>query len=157
MIDQLLQSNNSDSQLFYFINLESSAPHIEEATIEEVSDTIVEHKVQHWKDLNDYDFKLFDNKKEAQEFFSQYMTALKSLDNKRICNSRDLPCLLYKRRYIVQSLLGLKNQTYRHYLKDFKKGDLINLHDQTYFLTVQIESVTKEGKNYCYKFKLPNK
>lgn len=107
-------------------------------------------------ELNDYDFKVFDSEKKADSYLKKYEKILSSLNNAKICNSRSLPAMLYKRRYIVQTLMNEKLQTYRHYCKNWKKGDLFNLHDQTYFLTVQLISIEKvNDEMYKYKFKLP--
>lgn len=112
--------------------------------------------LKHPMELNDYDFRVFDSEKKADKFFEAYKKIRTGLSNKRICKSRDLPAMLYKRRYMVQTLMGLKNQTYRNYKKNWKPGQLFNLHDQVFFLTVKLISLTysKEHKAYCYKFRL---
>lgn len=108
-------------------------------------------------DLNDYDWRLFDSEKKAEKFLSTYKKIKSGLSNRKICKSRQLPAILYKRRYMVLTLMGLKNQTYRHYEKNWKPRQLFNLHDQVFFLTVRLTSLTfnKNTKRYCYRFKLP--
>ena len=107
-------------------------------------------------ETSDYDWKVWASEDEAHDWLEKYETILNGLDNKLICNSRELPNMLYKRRYMVQTLMGEKLQTYRHYLKTWKPGDLINLYDQTYFLTVELTEIEAlpEGQ-YCYHFRLP--
>lgn len=107
-------------------------------------------------DLDDHDFRIFKTPKEATTFLNKYLKVLNSLDNKKICNSRELPAMLYKRRYIVLTLMGKKTATYRKYKKDWKKGQRFNLHDQTYFLTVELTSLVKDRVTglYKYSFKL---
>lgn len=108
------------------------------------------------KDLDDPNWKVFNSYKKANKFLLDFNKILTNLDNKKICKDRSLNCLLYKRRFIVQTLMKQKNCTVRHYFKDFKKDQLINLHDQTYFLTVKIKSVVKlPSGHYQYNFELP--
>ncbi len=105
---------------------------------------------------NGYDRRVFLNESDAESYLKKYLKILKSLKNSKICKSRELPCMLYKRRYIVQTLLGEKNQTFRHYKKHWQPGQLFNLHDQVNFLTVELISLKEVGINcYEYKFKLP--
>lgn len=108
-------------------------------------------------DLNDYDWRIFDSEKKAESFLKKYKKIKAGLSNHKICKSRELPAILYKRRYMVLTLMGLKPQTYRNYSKPWKVGQLFNLHDQTFFLTVRLKSLTydKAEKLYCYKFVLP--
>src|SRR5690606_10428833 len=99
----------------------------------------------------------FNSEKKAEAFLKQYKKIKASLNNRKICKSRSLPAILYKRRYMVLTLMGLKPQTYRSYLKPWKIGQLFNLHDQTFFLTVKLKDLfyDKSEKLYCYKFTLP--
>jgi hypothetical protein len=106
--------------------------------------------------LESYDCRMFYSEAKAETFLKRYKRVLGKLANKRLCKSRDLPAMLYKRRYMVLSLMGLKKQTYRRYSKDWKPGQLFNLHDQVYFLTVRLISCTydKTKRLHCYKFKV---
>lgn len=108
-------------------------------------------------DLNDYDWRIFDSEIKAESFLKKYKKIKADLNNRKICKGRELPAILYKRRYMVLTLMGLKPQTYRRYSKPWKAGQLFNLHDQTFFLTVKLKSLTydKKEKLYCYKFVLP--
>ncbi len=139
----------------YCIDLTAKNIEVLEYTSEILKEDMEFFSVKNAMDLNDYDYKVFKTEKEADDFLNKYLKTLKTLNNNKICKSRALPCLLYKRRYIVQTLLGLKNQTFRHYQKKWKAGQLFNLHDQTYFLTVKLRKITKISKNnYKYDFKL---
>lgn len=108
-------------------------------------------------DLNDYDWRIFNSETKAKSFLEKYKKIKAGLNNRKICKGRDLPAILYKRRYMVLTLMGMKAQTYRSYSKPWKTGQLFNLHDQTFFLTVKLKSLTydKKEKLYCYKFILP--
>lgn len=107
-------------------------------------------------DLTDYDRIVFDDEKKAEQFLSTYKETFLSLDNSKMCKRRDIPTMLYKRRYLVQSLMGFKMQTYRNYKKKWKIGQLFNLYDQTYFLTVKLTDLffCEKKRLYCYKFEL---
>lgn len=143
----------------YCIELDSKKPEVLELSGEELEFDMKFYNAKKPTDLSDVDRRVFDTEEQADEFYKIYMETLKSLDNKKICHSRDLPCMLYKRRYIVQSLLGEKMSTDRHYKKNWKTGDLINLHDQVFFLTVKIKKITEmkddDGIFYRYDFELP--
>ena len=138
----------------FLVNLERKLE-VFEYTNEVLKEDLEFFGVKSAHDLNDYDFKVFDTEKKANSWLKKYKKVLNGLDNKKICKSRDLPAILYKRRYIVQTLMKEKLQTVRHYKKDWKKGDLFNLHDQTYFLTVKLTKLTDLGNGlYQYDFKL---
>ena len=124
--------------------------------VEMIKEDMKANKFEKPLQLSDYDWKVFSTKKSAEAWLERYNEILKNLNNKKICKSRDLPAILYKRRYIVQTLMGEKNQTNRSYdKKEWKPGMLFNLHDQVFFLTVKLISKTKKGtKDYCYKFKV---
>jgi hypothetical protein len=114
-----------------------------------------EDNLTHWKQLNSYDFKVFDDEAEAEAWLKEYISVLRGLSNAKICKSRDLPAILYKRRYIAQTLMREKMQTFRHYAKPWKPGQCFNLHDQTYFLTVQLKRITETDQGFRYDFDLP--
>ena len=108
------------------------------------------------QELQDAEWRIFETEKKAQKFINDFEKTKKNLNNDKICKSRSIPCLLYKRKYMIMSLMKLKMSTQRHYFKDFKPGQLINLHDQTFFLTVKIKKVEKlADNNYQYDFELP--
>lgn len=140
----------------YCIVLETKEPKVTPYLKEDVKADLKYFGLKNPKQLDDYDFKVFRTENEANAWLKKYLQILRSLSNKRICKSRDLPAILYKRRYMVQTLMGEKMQTYRHYSKDWKRGQLFNLHDQVFFLTVRLTSLKKVGRaSYCYKFQIP--
>jgi hypothetical protein len=142
----------------YVVNLESKNPEVLEYTPIELQKDLEFFGYSDVMQLNDFDWRVFKTERQADNFLKKYQKTLNSLDNKKICKSRDLPAMLYKRRYIVQTLMREKLQTVRHYKKDWKKGDLFNLHDQSFFVTVELVSLRKIGDSlYEYKFKLPSK
>lgn len=146
---------------FHFIDFNSSKLSIEQYDSGALAEDIDHYGVNHAIDLDSPDWRVFHSFSAAKKFLDEYSRVLNELDNAKICARRDVPCLLYKRKYIVQSLMGVKLATYRRYRKDFKPGQLINLHDQTFFLTVRIVSVEEEvldGETmFKYSFELVKK
>jgi len=131
----------------FYINLERK-PEVYEYHPEDYAEDLKEYGEK----LDSYDWRVFDSEEKAGMWLQEYNAVLRGLDNARICNSRSLPAMLYKRRYMVQTIMGLKNQTYRHYLKPWKPGQLFNLHDQTYFLTVKLLRIEKTPQGFRYDF-----
>ena len=105
-------------------------------------------------DLIDYNWQIFSTEEEAELFISKYNKVLKNLHNDFICESRQLPNLLYKRKYLVLTLLGVKSHTVRSYRKDWQPGQKFNLYDQTYFLTVTLKKISEVDGKYRYDFEL---
>jgi hypothetical protein len=73
-----------------------------------------------------------------------------------------IPLLRYKRRYLVQTIMGEKNYTSRNsprvtkLMSKLKVGDMFNLNDQTFTLTVILTKViTTDNETFKYEFKLP--
>lgn len=105
-----------------------------------------------YKELNDYDFKVFETLNEAESWLEKFQKTLKSLDEKDLCLKKGIPALLYKRRYLIQTLMGEKMQTFRDRDIGVKSGDLMNLYDQTYILTVKVTRVIFHGHQFEYQF-----
>ena len=144
--------------VIYCVDLDARRPQVLEFGGEELAFDLEFFEAEAPMDLETYDRRLFETYEAAETFLDAYTKTLKSLSNEKICLSRDLPAMLYKRRYMILTILGLKLQTYRGYLKkDWKPGDLINLHDQTYFLTVRLKKIyfDDEVEQYCYEFEMP--
>ena len=104
--------------------------------------------------LGDHDRKIFNTSDEAIEYLDNYLYAWEMLPSKKLKSNPKLPKILYKRRYMIQTMNGEKMQTYRHYDKGWKSGQLFQLHDQTNFLTVRLTSLEEVSSGrFCYKFK----
>lgn len=138
----------------YCIDVDARNPKILNFSGDALDFDLKYYKAKKATDLTTYERRVFNDLDAATKFYNKYLETLKNLDNKKICKSRDLPTLRYKRHYIVLTLMGLKNETYRKKSKKWEVGQLINLQDQTYFLTVKIKSITKIKDEYCYKFSL---
>ena len=106
-------------------------------------------------ELSDHDWKVFDDEDKAFKFLETFKRIKKSLKNSEICESRDFPCMLYKRNYIVLALMKEKASTVRHYKKDWKIGQKFNFHDQTFFLTVKLTAIEElEDGYFNYEYTL---
>lgn len=139
----------------FCIDLDSKNPEVLEFSGPELEEDMRYYNASSPLDLTDPDRRVFLTEEDAEKFLDTYTRALRTLSNERICVSRELPGMLYKRRYIVLSLLGLKTKTVRHYRRDWKPGQLFNLHDQTFFLTVELtELVEREDGYFEYRFKI---
>ena len=98
-----------------------------------------------------YDELHFTDEAKAHEFLDQYKKAYKSLSKKK----SNVPKMLYKRRYMVLSKMGIKRSTVRDYNKNWKVGQVFELYDQTYFLQVKLTSMKKnKDKTFTYYFEL---
>lgn len=112
-------------------------------------------KVKNIIDASSPDRKFFKTEKAAQKFIEKFIDAEKKLTRKKDCKNPDAPCLIYKKRYLIQSIMKIKNCTVRKYKKDWKKGTIINLYDQTNYLSVKISSIEEiEKGKFQYNFKV---
>jgi hypothetical protein len=143
-------------QQCFCIDLERSKPEVMEYSGQVLKNDMAYFKANTPLDLDSFDWRVFLSESQAETFLEKYLKVLKNLDNDKICHSRKLPAMLYKRRYIVLTLLGLKLKTVRHYKKDWKPGQLFNLNDQTFFLTVRLKKITPlPNGEFKYEFTLP--
>lgn len=108
---------------------------------------------------NEYDFKVFDTEKQAENWLEKYEKAIKSLS--KISPKGSKASILYKRRYLAQTVMSEKLQTYRNssrvnkMMSKLSPGDQFTLHDQTHFLPVILTLATKVDETTVkYEFKL---
>jgi hypothetical protein len=146
----------------YSIDLDKPKLEIKEFSGENLEADLKYFKVRYPRKLSDYDRKVFLSMALAEKYLVKYSKTLKGLNNRKICKEKGIPAILYKRRYIVQSLLKEKNQTFRdsphtnRIMSKVKVGEMFNLYDQTFLLTVILTKVTKiDAKTFKYNFKLP--
>jgi hypothetical protein len=139
----------------YAIDLDSRKPDVTLFSGEALQNDMTFFKANRVEDLADFDRKIFKAQIDAEKYLDLYNKTLKNLDNRVICKSRDLPAILLKRRYIVQTILGEKLYTERNYKKNWKPGQRFNFHDQIFFLTVELISITEiKAGHYRYDYKL---
>ena len=141
---------------YYYIDLEAKHLEVEAYDSDCLAEDMEFFGVKNALELSDVDWRVFDSKEKADSWLKKYERTLNALDNKKLCQSRQLPAMIYRRRYIVQALLKEKLFTERHYLKkNWKPGDLFNFHDQTYFLTVRLTKITELKKDkFRYEYEI---
>lgn len=115
-------------------------------------------KIKECSELNTLTTFYFSECSKKDQFIEKYNCTKKALAD--FCLSRSLGCILNKRHYLIMAALGLKTETtVKHLIKNIKIGDLFNLFDQTYFVTVKLKKLTpikeKGIQYYTYQFELP--
>lgn len=141
---------------YFYIDLELTNPKLHEYSAAELKEDMIYFGARTPMELSDYDFRVFNDLQYALDWVHEYFLIKDNL--KKILHPKPMgfPCMLYKRRYIVQTLMGEKLQTVRNYHKQLQKGDTLTLHDQTYFLPVTIKNVRMTDKNeWTYYFEPP--
>lgn len=142
----------------FCIDLDKAAPEVMEFSGVELENDLRAINSRNPMDLQDFDRRIFINDLEADAWLDEYLSLKDKLKNKTFRDSLkkgDYPCMLYKRRYLVLTLMGEKLYTIRHYKKNWQRGQLFNLYDQTIFLTVRLKSIKQlEGNEYRYDFEL---
>jgi hypothetical protein len=133
--------------VMYYINLQCMPLEVVEYDPE-----VYAADLKEWgQDLDDYDFKVFTSLESANEFLESFKSHYSKLKDHITVKG---PCLIYKRRYLVLTSMGLKLQTFRSYKKQWTPGTVINLYDQTYFLPVKLTSIDSCEEGFKYSFKL---
>lgn len=138
----------------FCIDLTASRPEIMEYDVEIQKEDMAYLGVSSFDDLSDEDRRAFRTIGEAESFLLDYELVKKTLDNRVICQDRNLPAMLLKRRSIILAILGLKKSTMRSYRKPWKAGQRFNFHDQTYFLTVRLKSISETNDGFRYDFEI---
>ena len=140
--------------MYYHIDLTARKPTISEYFGETLKNDLKRENLKNPLDLSCHEFKVFKDLDSAVNYYNLYYDTLENLDNSKICKNRKLNSLRLKRFYIVQVFLKEKIYSYQAKNKNWKKGDLFNFHDQTFFITCELISITKtENKNYPYLYK----
>lgn len=140
----------------YIVDLTLAQKRVQLYEVETIRDDLEYTGLKSVDALASIDRHIFRNATDADSFLASYNSTLVKLSNAEICLNRKLPAMLYKRRFIVLALLGLKFSTIRKYRKAWTPGQLFNLHDQTYFLTVRLLSIEElDGGNFKYNYELP--
>lgn len=123
---------------------------------QDLADELREWGVTKPEHLSDWDRRVFTYEADALDFLDGYKHIYRRLGTLCRCHSRSLPALAYRRRMLVFTLMGIKMSTSRTFAKDWRPGQLVNLHDRTHFLTVKIKSILKNSDgDFDYQFELP--
>lgn len=144
--------------IYYAIDTETKALDIMEYDEDSLSEDLKFFGVKNALQLDSPDWKVFSSLENAEDWKLKYVRTMRLLNGKTYKKSESfsgLPCLLYKKRWIAQAILGDKLSTQRHFSKDWKVGDKFYFHDQTNFilcvLTKPIKEVGKSQFKYEYK------
>jgi len=144
-----------DFKKAFAVCLYTKNPFIIEISAKEIKLDMEHYNASTPEEMSDENIRVFSDATKAAEFLELYLKTLKNLDNKKLCKNKNAPNLLFKRRYIVLALLGLKLSTVRKgQRKSLKIGQLVNLYDQTYFYTVRLINEENLGKGqwkYTYE------
>lgn len=139
----------------YYIDLYDSKPVVSEYEKKYLNQDLREAETSNVMDLDDVDWRIFTDVKRAHDFLANYLHVMKHvLPHYKGNSSPQFKHMLYKRRYLVQTLMGLKPQTFRNYYKPWQ-GEMVNLHDQIHFLPVRVTKITQTQDNeWRYDFEL---
>lgn len=132
----------------YFVNLLRPFVVAEKYTDEDYESDLEDHG----DTLQDWDFHVFTEYRKAQDFVSRYKKTQAELKTK---GAENAPHLIYKRRYLVLTAMGIKLKTVRSYDKGWSPGTVFNLYDQTYYVPVMLREIRKtDDDEYTYFFDL---
>ena len=129
------------AEVCYLINLINKDLKIRELKGKKLQNILEDSNVKDPRKLTNYDRRVFLTMPEAEKFLKSYKKILNGL-NSKTCKKKGITAILYKRRYIILSLMREKNQTVRNkprvnmMMSKVKIGEMFNLYDQTNMLTV---------------------
>lgn len=139
----------------FCIDLDSRNPEILQFGGEALKRDMEFFNVKSPLELETFDRRIFETQDAAKKWLKKYRQAENSL-KKFKKRAKYVPCLLYKRRYLIQTLMGEKLQTIRHYKKPWGIGQIFYLYDQTHFVPVKLLDLlyNKEEREFLYLFNL---
>lgn len=142
----------------YCVDISAKKPRIESMIKNDFPYEMEEKKTRNIMDLQDHDWRLFKKYSQAENFLNEYIKTKNALPSMNLIAKKDLPKMLLKRKYLITTLMKVKTYTTRHYKKDWKKGQVVQFYDQTYFVTVKLKSITEriiDGHTfYQYDYKV---
>lgn len=101
--------------------------------------------------LSDYDRIIFKTEDDAESFLKEYKTTKETLTQYKQRKTFN-PCILLKRHYLVLTLMRYKTQTYRHYNKNWKIGQLFTFTDQTHYVDVKLTDLKYSDEHELFKY-----
>lgn len=140
------------NKIVYCIDLDSARPRVMEYFGHVLEEDLRFYKTRNPLRLQTYDRKVFLTEKAASLYLKRFHQVLRKLPRLSRGGWEPGPSLIYKRHYLVQSFLGEKSQTCRSYKRNWRKGQVVKLYDQTYFLLVRLKSITKTKNGFKYSF-----
>jgi hypothetical protein len=151
----IMKENGVCGLMKYFcIDLDSSKPEVMEYSGAALETDLEFFGAKNPLELSNFDRRVFDSERDAVKYLRKFLSIRRNL--KRIAKKGDdAPCMLYKRHYMIQTILGEKLYTERDYLKKFwTPGTMFYLHDQINFLKVKLKKVSEIENGYRYDFLL---
>lgn len=135
----------------YALDLRVKHPKILIFDQDDISELMQRNNVNDVLELSNYDVRLFKHWHEANDFLNRYVKAEQDLCKFKIKKSakNNMPKILYKKRYMIQTMIGEKNQTVRDskrvkkMLENLKPKDCFQLYDQTHAITVMLTKTKK--------------
>ena len=147
----------------FCVDLDESTLEVKEFGGSELKEDLEFFGFKNPKDLNTFDRRIFNSVKSAQNYIAKFKETEwrmrhAHLGNRAKLMGKSIPCMLYKRRYLVQTLMREKLHTIRSYRKPWENGQVFQLHDQTHFVLVKLKSISEindgQGRAYRYDFEL---
>lgn len=111
-------------------------------------------KIRDIKKAQTFDSFYFDDIAFKNDFIESYNKTKSNLSS--YTKSRDLACILNKKHYLILAAMKIKTYTVqKRRIKDISVDTLVNLYDQTNFITVKITDITElENGKIRYDFEL---
>jgi len=141
---------------YFCINLTIATPCVVEFDKSELED-LAKELGKSILDLSNFDCKVFSNEAKAKAWLDKYNEAKAKLSP--LTYDADFKTsILYKRRYLIQTVLGEKLYTERNSKKSnmimdrVKVGENFRLYDQKYQVIVKLTKKTKLSNGFRYEF-----
>ena len=146
-------------KLFYCINLMKKTPRVMEFAEDELQD-VASDLGKKVSELSNFDAKIFSSEEKAHAWLEKYLAVGATLKNLEKKTPDIKASILYKRRYMIQTILGEKNHTFRssentvEQMKKVKIGEKFRLYDQTKFIVVKLTGRKNIKGEVRYDFEL---
>lgn len=143
----------------FFIDFRKSKLEIKETTQQKI-DKIIESTNAPSDLFLKYEIRIFKNRMDAEIFLQKYRNAECKLQKLKDAKNKQKTAILYKKRYLVFTMIGEKNFTERiseytiENMSKVKIGEKFRLYDQTNFLDVVLTGRKNSRGIMRYEFKL---
>lgn len=131
-----------------------------QATISEINGDLVTEALRKLKtkkisSLCNPDLQVFESKEDALKFKEDFKKAVAKIDLLKNRTIQGTP-ILYKRHYLALAQLGVKTKTVRNRRIKGEVGDVVYLHDQTFYVPARLTAITQDGDSWIYEYKVIN-
>lgn len=114
------------------------------------------YKTNKHEKLSTPDLQVFKTETDADKFVSDFHATAKTLPLLKNKTEQCKSALVSKRHHLALILLGKKMKTERRHKIKAEAGDLVCIHDQTYYVPVRLTSVRQDGDSYIYEYENHN-